>query len=97
MASQVTSCGNSERASGKQDLSKKITLAGVMGLIASDIRERTVKLEGLSLNESPAPAVDDILEQEVFEAEEPTTELGAGIERALGPNMGPVALRIGIP
>ena len=31
VASQVTSRGNSERASGKQDLSQNITLAGVMG------------------------------------------------------------------
>ena len=46
VASQVTSRGNSERASGKQDLSQNITLAGVMGQIASGDQERTLKIEG---------------------------------------------------
>jgi hypothetical protein len=88
VASQVTPRCNSERFSGKQDLSKKITLAGVMGMVSSDIWDRTVKLEGLSLNEATAPAAEDILEQEVVEAKEPTTELGADRERALSSTHG---------
>jgi hypothetical protein len=84
VASRVTFRGNSERASGKQDLSQNITLAGVMGQIASGDQERTLEIEGLSLNDSTAPDVDGTLEQEVFEAKEPTIRLGTGNERALG-------------
>ena len=79
VASQVTPRGNSESVCRKLDLSQT-TLAGVMGMVSSDIRDRTAKLEGLSLNEATAPAAEDMLEQEVFEVEEPTTRQGGSTE-----------------
>jgi hypothetical protein len=59
MASQVTPRGNFENACRKLDLSKEVSLAGLMGSVSSDIRDRTVKLEGLSLNETTAPPAED--------------------------------------
>ena len=82
VASQVTPRGNSESLCRKLDLSQA-TLAGVLGQVTSDIRDRTVELEGLSLNGATALASEDRLEQEMFAGEEPTTEFGAGEEDAL--------------
>ena len=88
MTSQVTPRGNSERVCGKQNLSKKVTLTGVMGMVSTDIRDRTVKLEGLSLNEATAPPTEDMLEQEMFEVDEVTAGLGVGKEGALSSGHG---------
>ena len=82
VASGVTPRGNSESLFRKLDLSQA-TLAGVLGQVTSDIRDRTVELEGLSLNGATALASEDRLEQEMFAGEEPTTEFGAGEEDAL--------------
>ena len=59
-----------------------------MGMVSSDIRDRTVKLEGLSLNEATAPPAEDMLEQEMFEVDEVTAGLGVGKEGALSSGHG---------
>ena len=78
VASQVTPCGSSATAWRKLDLSKEVTLNGLMGKVSSDIRDRTASLEGLSLNGATAPPAEDMLEQEMFELEETTSGFGVG-------------------
>jgi hypothetical protein len=82
VASGVTPRGKSESLCRKLDLSQN-TLASAMGQVASDVRNRGVELEGLSLTGATALASEDRLEQEMFDEEEPTTELGASEEDAL--------------
>jgi hypothetical protein len=96
VASQVTPRGNSERTSGKQDLSQNITLAGLMGQIASGDQERTSELERLPLNDSTAPDVDGTLDKRYLKLRSPQSGLGQALREQWGPYMGPVALRIGI-
>jgi hypothetical protein len=82
VASGVTPRGKSESLCRKLDLSQN-TLASAMGQVASDVRNRGVELEGLSLTGATALASEDRLGQEMFDEEEPTTELGASEEDAL--------------
>ena len=84
VASQVTPRGNSERTSGRQDLSQNTMLIRLRGQIASGGQEGTLEIEGMSLNDSTAPGVVGNLKPEVSEAEEPTIQLGTGNDQALG-------------
>jgi hypothetical protein len=82
LASGVTAHKETRRLCTKLDLGQQ-TLASAMGQVASDVRKRGEELEGLSLTGAAALASEDRLKQEMFEEEEPTTELGASEEGAL--------------
>jgi hypothetical protein len=82
LASGVTAHKETRSLCRKLDLGQQ-TLASAMGQVASDIRKRGAELEGLALTGAAALASEDRLEQEMFEEEEPTTELGTSEEGAL--------------